>query len=50
MKKKKYILPSAKAINIKPIQLLNGSPVDVDPNEEGNQNHAESLDISFEQD
>ena len=47
MKKKKYILPSAKVINIKPIQLLNGSPV-VDPNEEGDQNHAESLDISFE--
>ena len=45
---KKYILPSAKAINIKPIQLLNGSPVDVDPNEEGNQNQAESLDMSFE--
>ena len=49
MKKKKYILPSAKAINIKPIQLLAGSPV-VDPNEEGDQNQAESLDISFEQD
>lgn len=47
MKKKKYILPSAKAINIKPIQLLAGSPV-VDPNEEGDQNQAESLDISFE--
>lgn len=47
MKKKKYILPSAKAINIKPIQLLSGSPV-VDPNEEGDQNQAESLDMSFE--
>ena len=50
MKKKKYILPSAKVVIIKPIQLLNGSPVEVDPNEEGSQNQAESLDISFEQD
>jgi len=44
MKKKKYILPSAKAVNIKPIQLFYGSPVDVvnvDPYAEGNQEEAD---------
>ncbi len=44
MKKKKFILPSAKAVNIKPRQLFYGSPVDVvdvDPYAEGNQYEAE---------
>ena len=49
MKKKKYILPSAKAIAIMPVRILEGSsPVAIDTSEEGEQSGAESLDLNFE--
>ena len=49
MKKKDYIMPEVRAIEIKPVRLLDGSdPVAIDPTEEGGQNEAESLDLSFD--
>ena len=51
MKKQEYIVPSAKAISVKPVRILAGSPqVTVNPDEEESQSGAESLDLSFEGD